>query len=456
MMPDFKLPNRKQLFLLPPSIQEWLPEDHLARFVVEIVEQLDISAISRKYNNKGTQAYSPAMLVALLFYGYATGIFSSRKLERATHDSVAVRFVAANTHPDHDTIANFRRRFHAEIAGLFHQVLLLAHEAGVLRLGTVSLDGSKVKANASKHKALSYQYANKLEEHLRVEIAELLSRAERADQADLPDGMNLPEELCRREQRLAVIAKAKAEIERRAAARQAIEQQEYAAKVAEREDKAKKSGKKPRGKGPTPPSIGGPTGKDQVNLTDAESRIMPKGKDFEQAYNAQASVDTDSMLIVAQRLTQHSNDKAELEPMLEQLAKLPQSLGHVNNLLADAGFFSEQNVRACVAADIVPYIACERQKHNESVCSRFVEPSYPCPEAKVDPVGNMRYQLRTKVGRALYAVRKSTVEPVFGILKAVLGFRQFSLRGLKLASAEWGIVCTAWNIKRFHRLVQAS
>jgi transposase len=452
-MPDFKSSDRNQLFLMPPSIEDWLPNDHLARFVVEIVEQLDVSAIQDRYNNKGTQAYSPRMLVALLFYGYATGIFSSRKLERGTHDSVAIRFVSANTHPDHDTIANFRRRFHAEIADLFHQVLSLAHAVGLLRLGTVSLDGSKVKAKASKHKALSYQHACKLEEQLRAQIAELLSKAETADKADLPDGMSLPDELARRERRLAVIAQAKTEIERRAAERYAIEQQEYEAKVAEREAKAKASGRKPRGKSPIPPSAG-PSDKDQVNLTDPESRIMPKGKSFKQAYNAQAGVDADSMLIVAHRLTHHSNDKAELEPMLDELAKLPQAFCPVSHLLADAGYFSENNVRACVKAGVEPYIASERQKHNSSAFSRFEDPSWSCPEVTSDPVGNMRHRFRTKMGKALYALRKSTIEPVFGILKAVLGFRQFSFRGKELVSSEWGIVCTAWNMKRLHSLFQ--
>ena len=452
-MPDFKSADRNQFFLLPPSIQDWLPEDHLARFVVDVVEQLDMSAITGRYNNKGTQAYSPRMLVALLFYGYATGVFSSRKLERGTYDSVPIRFVSANTHPDHDTIANFRRRFHAEIAGFFHQVLLFAHTAGLLRLGTVSLDGSKVKANASKHKALSYQHACKLEEQLRAQIAELLSRAETADQADLPDGMSLPDELSRREQRLAVIAQAKAEIERRAAERYAIEQQEYEAKVAERAAKAEETGRKPRGKDPTPPSIG-PSKKEQVNLTDPESRIMPKGKSFKQAYNAQAGVDANSMLIVSHRLTHHSNDKMELEPMLDELARHPREIGSVSHILADAGYFSEKNVRACVQAEIEPYIASERQQHNASAFSRFEEPSGSCPDVRSDPVGNMRHRLRTKMGKALYALRKSTVEPVFGILKAVLGFRQFSFRGKELVSSEWGIICTAWNMKRLHSLFQ--
>ena len=451
-MSHFRPATRDQLFLLPPSIQEWLPENHLARFVVDIVEQLDLKNITRQYTNKGTAAYLPQMLVALLFYGYATGVFSSRKLERGTYDSVALRFVAANTHPDHDTIAEFRRRFHSEIADLFRQVLLFAHAAGLLKLGTVSLDGSKVKANASKHKALSYQHACKLEEQIRGQIEELLSLAEEADRADLPDELSLPEELSRREQRLQAIHAAKAEIERRAEERHAIEQQEYEQKLAEREKKAEETGKKPRGKEPRPP-VPGPDPKDQVNLTDPDSRIMPKGKSFKQAYNAQASVDTTSLLIIGHRITQHSNDKEELVPMLEELTTLPMQLGKVEKLLCDAGYFSEKNVKACLASAVDPFIACGREGHNQSALARFTEPRENCPDAQSDPVGNMRHHLRTKAGKAIYALRKSTVEPVFGILKSILGLRQFSLRGKELVESEWGIACTAWNIKRLHHMI---
>jgi transposase len=450
-MSNFRSAERNQLFLLPPSIQDWLPENHLARFVVDIVEQFNLRNITENYNNKGVLAYSPHMLVALLFYGYATGVFSSRQLERGTYDSVALRYVAANTHPDHDTIANFRRRFHKEIAGLFQQVLLLAHAAKVLKLGTVSLDGTKVKANASKHKALSYKHACKLEEQIQAQVNELLSLAEAADKADLPDGLSLPAELSRREKRLEAIRGAKAEIERRAEERHRIEQQEYERKLAERERKEKATRKKPRGKGPHPPTSG-PDPKDQVNLTDPESRIMPKGKSFEQAYNAQASVDTRSLFIVGHNITPHSNDKEEIVPMLEKLDSLPAEFGKVNRLLCDAGYFSENNVKACIKAEIEPLIACGREAHNQSVLARFSEPEDCRPDTANDPVENMRYRLRTQAGKALYALRKSTVEPVFGIIKSILGFRQFSLRGEQLAASEWGMACTAWNIKRLHTL----
>ena len=250
--------DRETLYLLPPSLQDWLPEGHLARFVVEIVEQLDLRSLKESFAGRGSQPYNPEMLVALLFYGYATGTFSSRKLERNTYDSVAFRFIAANTHPDHDTIANFRRRFLPQLKALFVQILLIARQMKVLKLGSVSLDGSKVKANASRHKALSYDHACKLEAQLTSEVAELLKKAEAADRADIPDGMSIPEELERREKRLTAIAEAKAEIERRAAERHAREQAAYEKKVAERAEKEKTTGKKAKGKKPKPPKTGQP------------------------------------------------------------------------------------------------------------------------------------------------------------------------------------------------------
>src|ERR1035437_10889718 len=311
MEPKFVEVDRETQYLLPPSVQDWLPEGHLARFVVEIVEQLDLRSLKASYAGRGSQPYNPVMLLALLFYGYATGVFSSRKLERSTYDSVAFRYIAANSHPDHDTIAAFRRRFLPQLGEFFAPILMIAHEMKVLNLGAVSLDGTKIKANASKHKALSYEHANKLEAQLKAEVAELLKKADAADHADIPDGMSIPEELERRTDRLAAIAAAKVEIERRAAERHAREQAEYEKKVAERSKQEQETGKKPRGKKLKPPTAG-PTAKDQVNLNDSESRIMPtSGGGFEQAYNAQAGVDTKTMLIVASHVTQHTNDKLE-------------------------------------------------------------------------------------------------------------------------------------------------
>jgi transposase len=417
---------------MPPSVQDWLPENHLARFVVDVVSQLDLWPLVSAYAGRGCDAYPPGTLLALLFYGYATGIFSSRKLEAATYDSVAFRFITANTHPDHDTIATFRKRFLEQLKPLFAQILLIAHTMGVCKLGKVSLDGTKVKANASKHKALSWHHACKLEKQIHAEVEALLRQAGEADEADLPDGMSIPDELARREERLDTIAKAKAEIQRRASERYGKEKEAYDQKMAERKVKEQESGKKPRGREPKPPEPG-PKKTDQVNLTDEDSRIMPtSGGGFEQTYNAQAGVDMDSMFIVENHITQQPNDKQELKPALQNLAALPEKLGKVDALAADTGYFSE------------------RDKHNPPLKERFSQPQ-PLPE-NADPVTTMKHRLKTLEGKKLYAKRKSTVETVFGIIKAVIGFRQFLLRGLESVSGEWDLVCIAYNLKRLYVL----
>jgi transposase len=313
-MSNFRQVDRQTGFLLPPSVDEWLPERHLARFIVEVTEGLDLRAFIGSYRGSGSASYHPEVLLGLLVYGYATGVFSSRKLERATYDSVAFRCIAANDHPDHDTIATFRRRFLKEIEELFVKVLVLAREMGVLCLGTVALDGTKTHANASRHSALSYEHAGKLEAQLKAEVRELLAKAEAADKADVPKpapakagGMSIPEELERREERLKKLAEARAKIEARASERFAREQAEYDAQIAARAAKTKATGKKPRGKPPAPPTAG-PGPSDQINLTDEDSRIMPvAGGGFEQCYNAQAVVAADSLLVVAVDVVQAAN-----------------------------------------------------------------------------------------------------------------------------------------------------
>ena len=451
-MSNFIQCDRKTPYLLPPSVQDWLPEEHLARFVVEIVSELDLTALEKAYRGRGSKAYHPEMLLALLFYGYATGVFASRKLERATYDSVAFRYIAANTHPDHDTIATFRKRFLKQLRPLFTQALMIAHQMGVLKLGKVSLDGTKVKAHASKHHALSWQHANKLEKQLRREVDELLRLAREADREAVPDGMSIPEELARRKDRLATIARAKAQIEQRAVERYAQEQQDYEKKVADRAEKAKVTGKKPRGREPKPPEPG-PQPKDQVNLTDEQSRIMPvSGGGFEQAYNAQAAVDMDSMLIVEQHVTQQTNDKQQIEPTIQNLAALPKKLGTVEALVTDAGYFSEDNVTKCEAEHITPYIANKREQHNRSWQDRFTSPESQPEDG--DAVKAMEHRLRSAEGRKLYAKRKCTIEPVFGIIKAAMGFRHFMLRGHESVCGEWTLVCIAWNLKRLHTLTR--
>lgn len=450
MSHTFRQVDRDTLFLLPPSIDDWLPEGHLGRFVVEIVGQLDLTAIKTAYAGRGSKAHHPEMLLALLFYGYATGVFSSRKLEQATYDSVAFRYIAANDHPDHDTIANFRKRFLPLLEPLFVQILLIAHQMGCLKLGKVSLDGTKIKANASKHRALSWKHACQLEAQLKAEVENLLRQAEEADAGELPDGLDIPVELKRREDRLGAIARAKAEIERRAEERHAEEQAEYEKKLAERKSKEQESGKKLRGKQPKPPEPG-PRDKDQVSLTDEESRIMPiSGGGFDQCYNAQASVDLETMLIVGQHLSQNPNDKLEIDPALKVLKALPEPLNTVDTLLADAGYFSEVNVESCQQEQIIPFISVHRDKHNQSLKERFSEPA-PLPEA-ADAVEAMRHRLQTQAGRTIYAKRKCTVEPVFGIIKGIMGFRQFLLRGVASVRGEWNLVCMAWNLKRLHAL----
>jgi transposase len=453
-MSNFRLVDRDTGFLMPPSVDEWLPEKHLARFVVDVIASLDLRAMLGSYRGSGEASYHPTVLLGILVYGYATGVLSSRKLERASYDSVAFRFVAANQHPDHDTIAVFRRRFLKPIEALFVQVLQLAREMGVLKLGTIALDGTKIHANASRHSALSYEHAGKIEAQLQAEVAELMAKAEAADQADVPDGMSIPDELARREQRLAEIARARAIIEARAKERHAHEQAEYDAKMAAREAKATATGKKPGGTPPAPPTEGpGPT--DQVNLTDEESRIMPMpGGGFEQCYNAQAAVVAGSLLIVATDVVQASNDKQQVTPMLEKLGALPEELGAIETLLADTGYFSEANVQACVAAEIDPLIAMGRQPHHPPLAERFA-PAAPPPNNPT-ALAAMAHRLKTPEGRTLYALRKHTPKPVFGIIKSALGFRQFLLRGLDNVRGEWNLVTMADTVKRLFALAAAA
>jgi transposase len=450
MAVEFIPVDRDTPYIFPPCVQDYLPDDHLARFVVDIVEQLNLSHLSAVYSGRGSKPFHPALLVALLFYGYATGVFSSRKLEKATYDSIAFRYICANTNPDHDTIASFRKRFLKELEALFVEILVVAEAMGLVKLGTVSLDGTKIKANASKHKALSWDYANKLEAQLKQEVEELMRLAEEADQCSRPEEMDIPEELKRREARLAAIARAKEGIQARAQERFEREQAEYAAKQAKREAREKETGKKPPGKPPKPPTSG-PQAKDQINLTDEESRIMPTASGgFEQAYNAQAGVDVETHLIVEQHVTQHTNDKQEIEPALEAIGHLPEALGEADNLLADTGYFSEANVEKCTAARLVPFIPEKREKHNLPLTERFRED--PKPPHDATTVQAMRHRLQTREGKAVYATRKSTVETVFGIIKQVLGFRQFLLRGLDSVQSEWSLVCIGWNLKRMHAL----
>ena len=330
---------------------------------------------------------------------------------------------------------------------LFVEVLKLARTMGMLKVGTVALDGTKIHANASRHSALSYGHAKKIEKQLKKEVQQLLKLAERADAKDIPDGMSIPEELERREVRLAAIAEAKAKIEARAEERLQRDEAEHQAKLAARTEQEKQTGKKPRGRPPEPPT-GGVREKDQVNLTDEDSRIMKvAGGGFEQCYNAQALVATGSMLIVANEVTQAPNDKGQLVPMIEKIKALPKELGRTQRILADSGYLSEATVESCAAAKIEPLIAMGRSRHHVSWKQRF-SPAPKAPPESATPLQKMVHRLKTPHGRELYALRKQTPEPVFGIIKSVMGYRQAMLRGLENVKGEWNLVTMSWNIKR--------
>jgi len=449
MAANFRLVDRDTAYLLPPSVDDWLPEDHLARFVVEIVDQLDISALKGAYTGSGSDAYHPRMMLALLFYSYATGRFSSRKIEAATHDSLAMRYVAANQHPDHDTICTFRRRFLDSLSDLFVQILEVAHQMGLVEVGDVAIDGSKAQANASKHKAMSWERACQLEDQLSEEVAQLMDRAEQADSEQV-ETEALPEEISRRNERLEQIRQAKAMIEERAAQRYKQEKAAHEKKMADRQAKEKRTGKKTPGRKPKPPEPG-PRESDQVNFTDPDSRIMlTSSQGWQQAWNLQSSVDMDSHMILGGTLTQATNDKQQLEPMMDQLSELPEELGTVKRVAADAGYFSEDNTNLVTERGADPYISMSRKKHHPGWTRRLADP-VPPPEDPT-PIQAMTWRLKTQEGREFYARRKSTVEPVFGIIKGVMGFRQFLLRGLRKATGEWKLVQCAYNLKRMHAL----
>ena len=451
MPTHFRLVDRDTAYLLPPSVDEWLPEDHLARFVVEIVDELDISILEGAYTGSGSEAYHPRMMLALLFYGYATGTFSSRKMEAATYESVPVRYVTANQHPDHDTICTFRRRFLEPLSGLFVQILEIAHHMGLVEVADVAIDGSKAKANASKHKAMSWERACALEQQLSEEVAEMMAHAEEADKESI-DRDSLPQELALRQERLEQIRQAKAKINQRAAARYETEKAAYKQKMDNRAAKEKRTGKKTPGRKPAPPEPR-PKGSDQINFTDSESRIMlTSSNGWQQAYNVQHSVDMNSYILLGGHVSQATNDKNQLIPALEALEALPDGLGTFQRIAADSGYFSQPNVEDVTKRQATPYIAKGRQTHHPDWKERLTTTDPP-PENPT-PVQMMQWRLSRQQGRDFYARRKSTVEPVFGIIKHVMGFRQFLLRGLKKVSGEWKLLQCAYNLKRMHRLAR--
>lgn len=457
MGPRFVNIDRDTPLLLPPNLRDWVPADHLAHFVVDAVEALDLRQAKVNVRGTGDAQYPPTMMLALTIYNYATGTFSSRAIEQSTYDNVAVRMITADTHPDHDTICTFRRENPALLRESFVQVLQMAQELKVLKFGqmTVSVDGTKVLANASKHAAVSYERAGEMIAQLELEVQQLIAKAEAADATPLEEGLSIPEEIVRRQARRAALAKARAEIEARAQARSAVELAEHEKKMAERQAR-QQAGERVGGKAPAPPSPE-PQPRDQYNFTDPESRIMKagSGEHFEQAYNAQAAVEVDSRLILGQRVSPAPNDKAQLVPTV---AAIPSEAGGVAAVLTDSGFFCEaavkqiEQTREGTPTGTTVYAPLDKTSHHRSVADleQKPEPEPPPVSASVSEV--MRHRLRTRSGKALYKLRQQTVEPVFGIIKSVLGFRQFLLRGLEKVSLEWTLVCLAYNFRRLHVL----
>jgi transposase len=438
--------------LLPPDLRQWVPPDHLVHFIMDAVGELDLRGARVNERGTGDEQYPPRLLLGLLIYCYATGVFASRQIERATHEHVAVRLLCADTHPDHDTICTFRRVHRELLARSFAQVIEMSARCGVLKVGgiTVAIDGTKVLASASKHAAVSHQRAGELMQELDLEIEELLRKAEDADSTPLDDGLSIPAEVQRRQERQAQLAKARAEIEARAQARAALEAAEYERKLAAR-DAARAAGKKPRGQQPQPPSAT-PGPQDQVNFTDPESRIMPvSGGGFEQCYNAQAAVEVESRLIVGQRVSAAPNDKEQLVPSLAAVA--PEA-GPVAEVLIDSGFLSEAAVRAVegTGRGVRVLAAMGRERHGRRVRDLEKKADPAAPASAAPWAEHMTHRVATKAGRARYKLRQQTVEPVFGILKAALGFRTFRLRGLAGAATEWTLVTLAYNLRRLHRL----
>ncbi len=452
-MKTFKPYTPDQLLLLPPALQDWLPEDHLAHFISDVVDYaLDLSPILATYetgDGRGQPPYHPALLVKLLLYAYCTGKPSSRKIERATYDEVPYRVLAANQHPDHDTLAAFRQAHLPVLAGLFLQVLQLCQQAGLVRLGHVALDGTKVLANASKHKAMSYGRMGEAEQRLAAEIAALLAQAQQVDAAEDAQygegkrGDELPAELARRESRRAKIREAKAALEAEAKAQAAAAARAAQAKRAERERQAETTGRRPPGRPPQvpDPAQAVPNPKAQRNFTDPESRIMKDGatKSFVQAYNAQAAVDGHAQVIVAAAVTQQPNDKQQLVPMVTQVAANTGATLAVAS--ADSGYCSTAAVTDPALAGIDLYVAVERQKHGEGPTADTGP-----PPADDTGLAAMRAKLQSTAGAAVYALRKAIVEPVFGQIKEGRGFRRFSFRGLAKVQAEWLLICCTHNL----------
>ena len=440
--------------LLPPDLRDWVPEDHLVHFIMEAVGLLDLGTARVNHRGTGSEQYPPGMMLGLLIYCYATGTFGSRRIERLTHENVAVRLLCADRHPDHDSICTFRRENRALLESGFHQVLEVAARVRVLRVGdvTLALDGTKILASASKHSAASHGHACKQMVLLEEQIAELLAKADAADSTPLEDGLTVPEEIARRRERIGKLREAAAVIEAWAKERHREELAAFEAKRREREEKQKATGKKPRGREPKPPQEG-PGAQEQYNFTDPESRVMKTADGFAQTYNAQAAVEIESRLVVSAAVTDAPNDKEQLVPTLGCVSPVVKSIGAV---LVDSGFYSEAAVAAAEQSrEGAPapkiYAATGRQPHGRTIAQLEARTDPPAPGADVSAKQIMAHRLATQAGRKLYAQRKQTIEPVLGIIKAAMGFRRFSLRGLSKVRLEWTLVTLAYNLKHlFH------
>jgi transposase len=455
---SFRSDDLDQALLLPPSLHDWLPENHLAHFVAEVVKQLELGAIYASYEEKdgrGQSAYAPEMMVRVLLYGYCTGIYSSRKIQAKSYENVAFRFLAANEHPDHSTLAEFRKRHLQALAGLFWQALQMCQKAGLVKLGHVALDGTKMAGNASKHKAMSYARMNAAEAKLQQEVEELLRRAQAVDEAEDEKyekgqrGDELPAELARRESRLKKIRAAKAELEAEAKQKAEGEKAAAEARLVERREQEARLGKKLTGRKPhvPDPEKAVPEPSSQRSFTDPDSRIMPEGSrkgNFIQGYNAQAAVDGEAQVIVAAEVIQDSTDNHQLVPMLQQVE---QNLGiKPQAASADCGYWDPHQVGDQRLAGIDLHVATEKHKHGEPTDD---DPSASAPGDSLRE--QMKQKLRTAVGRNLYRMRKAIVEPVFGQIKEWRGFRRFSLRGLPQVRAEWKLICATHNLLKLFR-----
>jgi transposase len=445
--------DRRTPLLLPVDLRDWVPAEHLIHFIIDAVDCLDLSAAKINQRGTGSEQYPPALMLALLIYSYATGTFSSRRIEALTYDAVAVRYLCADRHPDHDSICAFRRNNKDLLSSSFHQVLELAATAKILKFGqiTVSIDGTKILANASRHNANSHAHTV---EHIQLaskEIEQLLAKAEDADSTPLKDGLTIPAEVRRREDRIARLQEAKTVMEARSKQRLAEETSAHEAKLAARAEREKATGRKPSGRSPRPPEDAGPKPTDQYNHTDPESRIMPHRGGFEQCYNAQAAVDVDTMLIVAAHVCTDANDKKQLLPTARVISPC---VGPVSNVLIDSGFYSEEAVASVENSGAGPtvYAAVDRSHHGRTVKQLEQHPDPAEPAATAPAIEHMRHRTRTEAGRKLYGLRKQTVEPVFGIIKHVMGFRRFLLRGRAKVNLEWTLVTLSYNLKRLHRL----